>query len=342
MYSCRLSHVFAATLLLALGMVLLAGCDQSSNTPVKEKESPPTEIRLGYCAELTQAQALLGLDSGDFAKAVAPAKLQPRIFNNSFATLEALAAREIDIAYLDPGPAAISYANNPRNFRIVSGAAANGSIIIAVKDLPIKSLRDLIGHRVATPLVGNTQDIAARRYFKRILIVSDLSNITPSADAKLLQAMQNHQIDAAWLSEPWASCLIAQGIAYLVEEEKDMWPDDQFSSAILVASPEMIRRYPSTLAKFITAHRQWTANLKQDAAKQLPALQKSLQSLTKREFPPGALELAITRIKYTNDPVFSSIETMAKWAYDLGFLKDPPELDGMLDPNFFPPQKPAH
>ncbi len=105
--------------LMLLPLTLLLGC---------RKE--PT-VRIGYFANLTHAQAVLGVSSGDFAKAVAPTKLSSRVFNAGPALMEALLAGQIDIGYVGPGPAITAYGRSPGDIRVIAGASANGVLIVA-------------------------------------------------------------------------------------------------------------------------------------------------------------------------------------------------------------------
>src|SRR5690349_24033394 len=103
----------------------LAGCGSRDAA-----SGPSPEVRIGYFANLTHAQAVLGVSSGEFASAIAPAKLTPRVFNAGPSLVEALFAGEIDIGYVGPGPVLSAYSkSHGQAIRVIAGAAANGVVI---------------------------------------------------------------------------------------------------------------------------------------------------------------------------------------------------------------------
>jgi NitT/TauT family transport system substrate-binding protein len=165
----------------------------------------PKGVRLGYFANLTHAQAVLGVASGDFAKAVAPVPFSTTVFNAGPSLIEALLAGEIDVAYVGPGPALNAQAKtHGQGIRVIAGGADNGVLIVARDGSGIHTLQDLKGRKIATPQHGNTQDLAARHYLKDVLHQSDLSNVLPISNAEQSGMMGRGQIDAAWAPEPSA------------------------------------------------------------------------------------------------------------------------------------------
>ena len=313
----------------------MAGCDTASS----EGATAQAVVRLGYFANMTHAQAVLGAASGDFAKAVSPARLENKIFNAGPSLVEAMLAGEIDIGYVGPGPAIAGFTvSSGKGLRIISGAAANGVVIVARADSSIQTLADLAGKRLATPQIANTQDIAARHYISVELKQSDLSGIMPIANAEQASLMERSEIDAAWVPEPWGSRLIIESKARLIAEEKDLWPGGMFATTVVVATPEFIEKHPDLVARFLDVHRAWTARLNADPAAQLPQLKSALFALTRKQLPAGTLEQAIGRVTFTDNALASSLETMAQWTYQLGFAKQAPKLEGLVDKRFSLPE----
>jgi NitT/TauT family transport system substrate-binding protein len=247
-------------------------------------------------------------------------------------------AGELDVAYVGPGPAINGFTiSSGKGVRVISGAAANGVAIVARADSPIQSLQDLSGKKLATPQIANTQDIAARHYLSGVLKQSDLSGVMPIPNAEQSSLMERGQLDAAWVPEPWASRLMIESKARLIAEEKVLWPDKQFSTTVVVATPQFIEAHPDIVAKLLEAHRTLTARLQADPKGQLEPLKTALFGLTRKQLPAGTLEQAIGRVTFTNDPLSSSMETMAQWTYELGFSKRPPNLAGLVDVRFAAP-----
>ncbi len=126
----------------------------------------PVELRLGYFPNVTHAQAIVGVDQGIFAKALgSDVKLSTKTFNAGPAAVEALFSDAIDITYIGPGPATNAYAKSKgQAVRVIAGSAANGAALVVKPG--ITSVEQLKGKKVATPQLGNTQDIALRYYLK--------------------------------------------------------------------------------------------------------------------------------------------------------------------------------
>ena len=317
-----------AVLLIFAG--LFTGCQRSE----KAGDSilpPPTEVRLGYFANITHAQAVLGVESGEFATAIAPAVLKTKVFNAGPSLMEALSAGAIDVGYVGPGPVLARHGRSKGEAaRVISGAAANGVVIVARKDSGIKTHKDLVGKRIATPQYGNTQDIAARHYMTQELGQKDHKNVIAVPNAEQAAMMQRGEIDAAWVPEPWGARLMADTEATLVAEEKDLWPTKSFSLTVVVTTPEFLKAHPEIIEKLLGVHRRWTLRLNQDGPAQLPALEEALLKLTGKKLPAGVLRGAYGRVVFTDDPMQSTFAAMGQWTFDLGFGPPVSRLDTLF------------
>jgi len=317
--------------ILALG----AGCDDKGSSAGGgggAASAPPAEVRIGYFANLTHAQGVLGVASGEFQQAVQPAKVTTKVFNAGPSLVEALFAGEIDIGYVGPGPALAAHdKSRGQGVRIVAGAAANGVLIVARKDSGIESLKDLAGKRVATPQHGNTQDIAARFYLTKQLGQKDHNNVVPVANAEQAAMMTRQQIDAAWAPEPWGSFLVSQAGAKVIAEEKDLWPQKEFSITVVITTPEFLRKHPDVVEKVLGVHRSWTKRLNEAPEKHVPQLKSALFDLTKKALPEGVVESALKHTKFTDEPLPHTFDVMADWSYQLGFSRQKTDVKGLID-----------
>jgi NitT/TauT family transport system substrate-binding protein len=314
---------------LSVILSLLIGCDKSNSATSSQSL---TTLKLGYFANATHAQAVLGVDSGEFAKEISPTNLQTKIFNAGPALIEALFAGEVDIGYIGPGPTLSAFAkSHGQGVRVISGAAANGVVIVARKDSGISTPRDLVGKKIATPQHGNTQDIAARHYLSAVLGQKNTDNILPVTNAEQSGMMSRGDIDAAWAPEPWGARLVAETGAKIIAEEKDLWPGREFSLTVIITTPEFLQAHPDVVEKVLRVHRRWTAKLNGDPVGVLPQLDAALLKLTGKKLPPGVLAAALPRVKFTDEPLQETFNTMGGWAYDLGFSQQPPKLDGLFD-----------
>ena len=319
--------------ILALFAATLVGCSKSDSVSETAKPlAPPQEVRIGYFANLTHAQAVLGVSSKEFETALAPSKLTTRIFNAGPSLIEALNSGDLDIGYVGPGPVlAIHQKSHGEALRVIAGAAANGVAIVAGRDSGINSLADLKGKKVATPQLGNTQDISAKHFLLSELKQENVDNVLPVANTEQLQLMAQGKIDAAWAPEPWGSRLIVEAGGKLIAEEKDNWPDKQFTLTLVVTTPKFLKEHPDVVGKVLKVHTQWTQRLNADPQKYQSQLGDALAALTGKKLPPGVIEQALPRVKFTDEPLESTLTTMAGWAYELKVINQPPKLAGLVD-----------
>lgn len=316
--------------LLVVGLLLAMGLTSGCN---KEQPAggPVSEVRIGYFANFTHAQAVLGVDTGEVAQAVGPAKVSTKVFNAGPSLIEALFAGEIDIGYVGPGPALTGFGQSKgKNIRIVSGSAANGVLVVARKDSGINTLQDLAGKKLATPQHGNTQDISARHYLKSEL-KADLKDVRPIPNAEQAGLMTRGEIDASWAPEPWASYLVAEVGAKVIAREQDLWPEKAFAITLVVTTPEFLEKHPDVVEKVLRVHQTWTDRLASDPDTYLPQLEAALFKLTNKKLPAGVLKASVANTTFTDDPLPHTFEKFSAWSYDLGFAKDPVDPAGLID-----------
>ena len=144
-----------------LGAILLIALTACAN-----QSSDAGRVRVGYFPNITHAQALIGFADGTFARALgADAKLDAKIFNAGPAAIEAMFAGQLDLAYIGPNPAINGYVKSKgAALRIIAGATSGGAVLVVRADAGIATARDFRGKKIATPQIGNTQDVAARAW----------------------------------------------------------------------------------------------------------------------------------------------------------------------------------
>jgi len=316
--------------ILGFALLLSLGCDKDKGS--SGSRVTPQDVRLGYFANVTHAQAVLGVSGGSYEKAVAPARLSARVFNAGPSLIEALFAGEIDIGYVGPGPVLNAHAKGRgQKIRVIAGAAANGVLIVARKDSGINSLAELAGKRVATPQIGNTQDISAKHYLLRELKQKDLNNVLAVANTEQSTLMARKEIDAAWAPEPWGSRLIAEGNARLLGEEKDLWPGRKFSLTLVVTRPDFLAKHPEVVEKFLAAHLRMTHWLGAQPQNWATPLDQALRQLTGKALPAGVVANSMSYVQFTEEPLEETLNTMNQWAYELKLINSPTVAPGLVD-----------
>ena len=234
-------HLFsyiAATVLVTAGVYVAHGADENV-------------VRLGYFPNVTHAQAVIGVQRGDFQKAIGPdVKLETSTYNAGPSVIEAVFAGHLDIAYVGPSPIINGFIQSKgEEVRVIAGAAFNGVLIVGNKQRNFTKLEDLKGKTIASPQLGNTQDISAKDFVVSYL-KTELKDrggdteVTPISNPDIENLFAKNQLDAAWVPEPWGSRLISKGLANLIAEEKDLWPAKKFALTNVIVRKEFLDKHP--------------------------------------------------------------------------------------------------
>ena len=298
-------------------------------------------LRIGYFPNLNHAQAVIGLENGDFQKTLGNDGIivEPHVFSAGPSVIEALFANQIDVAYIGPNPAINGYVvSDGKDLRIISGAASGGAVFVVRNDSGIKSPKDFAGRKFASPQLGNTQDIALRKYLldNGYKTTDNGGNVTVTsmANPDILTLFLKKQLDGAWVPEPWGSILVKEANGRIFLDERSIWPDGKFVTANIAASTDYLKNNPDVIEKLLAAHVNetiWMNNHKDDAIK---AFNAELKKLTGKTIAEDELRQAWSRMDFTYDPLKISLFQSANSAYDLGFLakgRPRPDLSGIFD-----------
>ena len=315
-------------LLLIAACLTAGGCDRAASA----EPTATARLRLGYFPNVTHAQAVLGVAGGDFAAAAGPGvRFSGQPFNAGPSLIWALFAGEIDVGYVGPGPALLGWTRSRgRGIRVISGAAADGVVIVARPGSGIRTMADLRGRKIATPQYGNTQDVAARHYLTAVFGQADTDNVLPIANADQTAALARGAVDAAWVPEPWGAVLERSAGATIIGQEKDLWPGGTFALTVIVTTPEYLTAHGDVIDRLLAVHRQWTDRLAVDPGRYAAPLEAALAKLSGKRLPAGVVAESLGRVRFTTDPMPATFAADARWAAELGFASDVPDLAGMI------------
>jgi NitT/TauT family transport system substrate-binding protein len=292
-------------------------------------------VRIGYFGNLTHATPLVAHRKGFFQKELGGTEAAYQVFNAGPSEIEALNSGSVDIGWIGPSPAVNGYTRSlGRNLRIVGGSASGG-VKLVVDPERITSPEDVRGKRIATPQLGNTQDVALLHWIAAqgwkvdaqsgqgdVSVVRSDNKVTPDLFA-------SGSIDGAWVPEPTASKLVAEGGEVLLDESA-LWPDEEFVITNVVVSQEFLAEHPKAVEAVLRASvaaNEWI-NAHPDEAKR--AANAQLEQDSGKALPAEILDPAWKSIRFTDDPLAATLGTQAAHAVDAGLLEDP-ELDGIYD-----------
>ncbi len=301
-------------------------------------QQKPTVIRVGYFPNMTHAQALVGRANGQFEKAFgAGVRVEWKAFNAGPSAIEALFANAIDVTYVGPNPTVTGYVRSQGEaVRVIAGAASGGASLVVRQGAGIQNASDFHGKRVATPQLGNTQDVALRAWMRANGLKAREKGgdvqVIPTSNPDQLTLFLKGQLDAAWAPEPWAARLVHEGGGRIFLDERDLWPNHQFVITNIIVSPKFLKEHPDVVKGFLRTHVELTEWINKNPVQAKQIMNQQLQKETGKPLAPQVLEDAFSRMQVTYDPIRSSVLKSTQQAFDEGFLgRTQPDLSGLYD-----------
>ncbi|MBM9510740.1 aliphatic sulfonate ABC transporter substrate-binding protein [Actinacidiphila acididurans] len=346
----RRRRLAAAAAALPILVSALAACGYGSNSSSKSSDNSPTAaapaasnaaklsadtVKIGYFPNLTHATALVGLKEGFFQNELGATKIKTYTFNAGPAEIEALNAGSIDIGWIGPSPAINGYTKSGgTDLKIIAGSASGG-VKLVVNPKKIKTLDDVKGKKIATPQLGNTQDVALLNWIASkgwkvdaesgkgdVEVIRTDNKITPDA-------YKNGSIDGAWVPEPTASKLVSEGAKVLLDEST-LWPDKKFVITNVIVSQKFLSAHPDVVEAVLRGSVKTNAWIQANSDKAKADANDELQQLTQKALPANVIDPAWQSIQVLDDPLAATAQAEAQHAVSAGLLKAP-KLSGLYD-----------
>lgn len=323
-------------LLTACGYGSEASDDSKKNEVAADAKKLSTdEVKIGYFPNLTHATALVGDQEGLLQKELGGTKIKASTFNAGPSEIEALNSGSIDIGWIGPSPSINGYTKaEGKNLRIISGSASGG-VKLVVDPKKIKTLDDLKGKKIATPQLGNTQDVAFLHWIKEkgwkadaqsgrgdVSVVRTDNKITPDA-------YKSGSIDGAWVPEPTASKLVSDGAKVLLDE-RDLWPDKKFVITNIIVRQDFLEEHPDVVEAVLRGSVKTNAWINANPEKAKASANAALKALTGKDLPAEVIDPAWESIEFLDDPLASTLDSQAAHAVSAGLLEKP-SLKGIYD-----------
>ncbi|CAL9385402.1 Putative aliphatic sulfonates-binding protein [Streptomyces sp. enrichment culture] len=328
----------------ALPLLALAACGYGSQAKDDgavriaagaKKTDGLDSVRIGYFGNITHATALVGNQKGFFQKALGATRAQYAVFNAGPSEIEALNSGSLDIGWIGPSPAINGYTKSGgKNLRIIGGSASGG-VKLVVNPEKIKSLKDVEGKRIATPQLGNTQDVAFLNWAAEqgwkvdpqsgkgdVTVVRSDNKVTPDA-------YKAGSVDGAWVPEPTASRLVAEGGKVLLDEAS-LWPEEKFVITNIVVSQKFLKEHPEAVEAVLRASVETNQWIKDHPEEAKAAANSQLAADTGKALPAEILDPAWKSIQVTDDPLAATLDAQAGHAVRAGLLEKP-DLEGIYD-----------
>jgi NitT/TauT family transport system substrate-binding protein len=330
----------ASTLLAAVAAVsalTLAACSSSSGGSASGSGLPSagselTTLRVGFFPNLTHAPAYVALQEGYFKDDLGTLgiKVAPTLFNAGPDAVTALFSNSVDIAYVGPNPTVSAWTQSKgESIKVISGAASGGASFVVAKD--ITSAKDLTGKTLASPQLGNTQDVALKYWLNQNgqQVNSDGSGtvtVSNESNSDIVTSFSTGDIAGAWVPEPYVQSMLAEG-GHVLVNENDLWPGGKFVTTNIVVRSQFLLDHPDVVQEFLKANEQALAFIKKDPTQAQADFNSGLLALTGSSIDTSILPKAWDQITFTDDPLKATLVESAAHAVSIGLL-DQSAIDG--------------
>jgi NitT/TauT family transport system substrate-binding protein len=325
--------VVLALALAACGSSSKASSGASGTTAPGGASSGSVTLRLGYFPNVTHAPAIIGVEGGQFAtKLGSNVKLDLKTFNSGSEAVTAILAGALDASFVGPNPAINAYQKTNGKVRIVAGTASGGAFLVVKPS--INSAADLKGKKVASPQLGNTQDVALRTWLNNNGLHETKSGgdvtIVPEDNSVTLTAFEQGAIDGAWVPEPWATRLVQEGGGKVLVDEASLWPKGQYTTTVLLVTTSFLDKHADVVQNLIEGLGDSIALVKSDPTQAKTLTGAGIKNVTGKALKPNLIDASFQHITFTLDPISSSLQTSADHAKALGLL-DSSDLGQLVD-----------
>jgi len=301
----------------------------------KQEPSVPGRptLRFGHFPNITHVQALVAHQLSRQGKGWFEERLDADIpwfiYNAGPSATEAIFARALDVTYIGPSPVLNAYTKaKGTEIRVLAGAANGGSALVVHPSSNIKTAADLKGKRIATPQLGNTQDVQLRAYLAdhgfNISQTGGDAFILPTQNADQLTLFSRGELDAAWTVEPWTTRLELEAGAKILVDDRET------NVTMLASSVAFVSNHPELARKLIAAHKELTQWIKDHPAEARALIKAELTALLHSAPKDQLIDTALSRIVLTDEVSRESLDKMVIGAQKAGFLKEIPSLDQLF------------
>jgi NitT/TauT family transport system substrate-binding protein len=317
------THSLSRRSLLAAGAVSLGGLMVGCSTAKAASVGGP--VNIGYFPNVTHAPGLVADATGVLAMRVDAVKATASVksFNAGPDVIQAILSGSLDISYIGPNPTINAYVQSKgEGVRVIAGSTSGGASLVVRPG--ISGPADLKGTKLATPQLGNTQDVALRFWLKGQGLTAtkdgggDVS-ILPQANSAAVQAFKAGAIDGGWLPEPYASSLVKAGGAVLVDE-RTLWPGGKFVTTNIIVRTRFLAERPETVRAFLEAHLDAVDAIAKNPVAAQTAVAAQIKKITSQDQDPANLANAWKNLTFGPDPLAGTLRSSADHADAVGLL----------------------
>ncbi len=315
-----------ALITLIILTVLVSAC--SSQETGKEVES----IKVGYFPNVSHAPAMVGIEKNFISQKLENIQVETMTFPNGSLFMDALSTDQIDIGYVGPGPVLNRFLQG-QEVVVISNASKGENVLVVRADLEFSDINDLDGKIVATPSTGCTHDLILRKMLQENGMATEENGGTvkriAQKPATMIGLFQQKQIDAALVSEPWASLMEAQGVVKVVRDAKEVAWEGNLPATVLVVKKDFLEN-PEVIEQFLEAHQESIEFINENKKETIKVITNQIKKITNEEIDKAVIENALKRVEFTSELDKNIIQEFADFSGELGFIEGDTSLSRLL------------
>lgn len=296
-------------------------------------------VKIGWNYHMGNAPAVVADEGGLFRKHGLDAEV--KVFPSGPVLSQALATKEIDIAYVGFAPA---YGWLDRDLPTVAVAQSSYGLasILVRKDSGISSLADLRGKTVAGSRKGSGNDVLLRAFLLR-----ELAKLDPDKDVQLVALpaetqvtpLMERKVDAVMALEPFATAALATDTVKALVNTVDV--ASRHPWYLVVARADFLKQNRETVVRVVRAHVEAVKLLNTSPNEGADVIARAFK-LTPVTGANGRVTQPAEIVRQARERVGFDYEVTEKemafferqigWAKSLGFVKGAHKAGDLFDP----------
>jgi len=304
-----------------IASIILFGCGG--------KEEKGNKLHVGYFNNITHSQALYMKAQGSLREALGQdTEIEWTSFNAGPAEIEALFSGDIDIGYIGPVPAIMANTRSEGDVTVRSGAANAGAVLVTAPDSGINTVEDLAGKIIAIPQIGNTQHLCLLKLMEDygLKTVEEGGDVTVTAveNADVGIMMDQGNVDAALVPEPWGSVLQMQGAGMLLDY-KEVYRKGDYPVTVVVVRNDYLKENPEIVEAFLAEHERVTGLVNEDPKGSAVIVNDEINEATGKSLDENILDESFQKIGFSTEVNKEAMEEFGTISLAKEFITQLPE-----------------
>ena len=219
----------------------------------------------------------------------------------------------------------VSHQSNLEIIAVGSLMQPGNQALYTLPDSPITTVADLKGKRIGVNVPNNIGTLLISELLKDHGMSPSEVHFVPMNFPLMGPALQKHEIDVAWLPEPFGSIFgAAMGLRMLAD--LDQGAAANFPVGWYVVTRAWAEKYPRTLAAFVTALRQG----QEIADTNRSEVQRVMEKLPQPYTVPAPIAAVMTLESYPLTISLPTVQRVADEMYQFQMLSRPFRVSSML------------